>query len=80
MMGTFKRKNYLAELSVPYAYSPQPSNAFDACFASKLRWFLASYSIHVVASGGFRGGMWGMHPPHQPKSNDFGRKISLYLE
>ena len=21
-----------------------------------------------------------MHPPHQPKSNDFGRKISLYFE
>ena len=26
------------------------------------------------------GGMGGMHPPHQPKSNDFGRKISLYFE
>ena len=24
--------------------------------------------------------MGGMHPPHQPKSNDFGRKISLYFE
>ena len=23
---------------------------------------------------------WGMHPPHQPKSNDFGRKTSLYFE
>ena len=26
------------------------------------------------------GGMGGMHPPHQPKSNDFGRKISLCFE
>ena len=26
------------------------------------------------------GGMGGMHPPHQPKSNDFGRKISFYFE
>ena len=32
------------------------------------------------ATGGFRGGMRGMHLPHQPKSNDFGRKISLYFE
>ena len=24
--------------------------------------------------------MGGMHPPHQPKSNDFGQKISLYFE
>ena len=31
-------------------------------------------------SGGFRGGMGGMHSPHQPKSNDFGRKISLYFD
>ena len=31
-------------------------------------------------SDGFRGGMGGMHPPHQPKSNDFGRKISLYFD
>ena len=31
-------------------------------------------------SGGFRGGMGGMHPPHQPKSYDFGRKISPYFE
>ena len=28
-------------------------------------------------SGGFRG---GCIPPHQPKSNDFGQKISLYFE
>ena len=28
-----------------------------------------------TTSGGFRGGDGGMHPPHQPKSNDFGRKI-----
>ena len=34
----------------------------------------------VETSGGFRGGMGGMHPPHQPESNDFGRKISLYFE
>ena len=33
-----------------------------------------------ASSGGFRGGDGGMHPPHQPKSNDFGRKISLYFE
>ena len=33
---------------------------------------------HPVADLG--GGMGGMHPPHQPKSNDFGRKISLYFE
>ena len=26
------------------------------------------------------GGMGGCIPPHQPKSNDFGRKISLYFE
>ena len=26
------------------------------------------------------GGNGGMHPPHQPKSNDFGRKISLNFE
>ena len=26
------------------------------------------------------GGMGGMHPPHQPKSYDFGRKISPYFE
>ena len=25
----------------------------------------------------FGGGMGGMHPPHQPKRNDFGRKITL---
>ena len=24
--------------------------------------------------------MGGMHPPQQPKSNDYGRKISLYFE
>ena len=31
-----------------------------------------------TTSGGFRGrGMGGMHPPHQPKPNDFGQKISL---
>ena len=35
---------------------------------------------HIICRGGFRGGMGGMHPPHQPKSNDFGRKISLYFE
>ena len=28
-------------------------------------------------SGGFRGGMGGMHPPHQPKLNESGRKIAL---
>ena len=34
----------------------------------------------VESSGGFRGGDGGMHPPHQPKSYDFGRKISPYFE
>ena len=33
-----------------------------------------------VSSGGFRGGMGGMNPPHQPKTKDFGRKISLHFE
>ena len=31
----------------------------------------------TIPSGGFRGGDGGCIPPHQPKSNDFGRKISL---
>ena len=31
--------------------------------------------MHPVADLGV-----GMHPPHQPKSNDFGRKIRLYFE
>ena len=35
-------------------------------------------SAHPVADLG--GGMGGMHPPHQPKSNDFGQKISLCFE
>ena len=30
--------------------------------------------------GGFRGGDGGDASPHQPKSNDFDRKISLYFE
>ena len=30
--------------------------------------------------GGFRGGDGRDASPHQPKSNDFGRKISLYFE
>ena len=36
----------------------------------------------LSASGGFRGGGgWGgCIPPHQPKTNDFGRKISLCFE
>ena len=34
--------------------------------------------LYAVADVG--GGMGGMHPPHQPKSYDFGRKISLYFE
>ena len=36
------------------------------------------YAITAVADLG--GGMGGMHPPHQPKTNDFGRKISLQFE
>ena len=32
-----------------------------------------------TSSGGFRGDR-GMHPPHQPKTNDFDRKISLHFE
>ena len=39
---------------------------------------IAMFGLHSVADLG--GGMGGMHPPHQPKSNDFGRKISLYFE
>ena len=30
-----------------------------------------------ATSGGFRGGWGGCIPPHQPKPNDFGRRISL---
>ena len=35
---------------------------------------------HLGAVADLGGGMGGMHPPHQPKSNDFGRKISLCFE
>ena len=34
----------------------------------------------LEASGGFRGGGWGgCIPPHQPKTNNFGRKIILHF-
>ena len=40
-----------------------------------------SWGLRPRPSGGFRGGDGGMHPPpHQPKSNNIGRKISLYFE
>ena len=33
----------------------------------------------IGGRGGFRRGMGGMHPPHQPKSNDFDRKIRFHF-
>ena len=36
--------------------------------------------LYTQAVADLGGGMGGMHPPHQPKSNDFGRKISLCFE
>ena len=35
------------------------------------------FTSSTVADLGGRGGDGGMHPPHQPKPNDFARKISL---
>ena len=34
----------------------------------------------AVSVADLGGGMEGMHPPHQPKSYNFGRKISPYFE
>ena len=38
------------------------------------------HSLRVPPVADLGGGMGGMHPPHQPKSYDFGRKISPYFE
>ena len=50
---------------------------------SKIKQLLKSWNDnegwqYAVADLG--GGMGGMHPSHQPKSYDFGRKISPYFE
>ena len=59
------------------------SNYWRGCRCRPYSNYWGGYSqiiggIYPVADLG--GGMGGMHPPHQPKSNDFGRKISLYFE
>ena len=42
---------------------------------------LCSYVFSARPVADLGGGGWGgCIPPHQPKSNDFGRKISLYFE
>ena len=41
---------------------------------------LALIKEHWASVADLGGGMGGMHPPHQPKSYDFGRKISPNLE
>ena len=52
-------------------------------------WTIKIQSIILIRFKGFMfssvadlggGGMGEMHISHQPKSNDFGRKISLYFE
>ena len=58
-------------------------NIYAYLFVDKSRYFgcvhCTEYVLHHCR-GGFRGGDGGMHPPHQPKSYDFGRKISPYFE
>ena len=41
---------------------------------------IIKFQLRGPVRGGFRGGWGGCIPPYQPKSNDFGRKISLYFE
>ena len=50
------------------------------CFSTAIIHYRHFQHQHST-SGGFRGGDGGgCIPPHQPKSNDFGQKISLYFE
>ena len=64
------------KISTPFRHKIGRDTSF--CDATTNAYGEIVLKIFINTSGGFRGGC--IPPPYQPKTNDFGRKISLHFE
>ena len=70
-------KDVSAESIVPIPDSSDERYLLCLCVHVQCTSVLEYWLLATLTVANLGGGMGGMHPPHQPEPNDFGRKISL---